>query len=74
MNKEEVIYPSMVIRSQSETIELQEKEIDRLNNVINELEKYIKENSIYYNTSDGCQWIDQFKVLDKLKELKNVDK
>lgn len=45
-------------------------EVVRLNNVINELEKYIKENSIYYNTSDGCQWIDQFKVLDKLKELK----
>lgn len=47
-----------------------QKENERLNNVINELEKYIKENSIYYNTSDGCQWIDQFKVLDKLKELK----
>ena len=47
-----------------------QQEIDRLNNIINELEKYIKENSIYYNTSDGCQWVDQFKVLDKLKELK----
>lgn len=49
-------------------------EIDRLNNIINELEKYIKENSIYYNTSDGCQWIDQFKLLDKLKELKENNK
>jgi len=51
-------------------------EVQRLNNIINELEKYIKENSIYYNTSDGCQWVDQFKVLDKLKELKesNNDK
>lgn len=46
------------------------KEIERLNNIINELEKYIKENSWYYNTSDGCQWVNQFKVLDKLKELK----
>ena len=49
-------------------------EYDRLNNIINELEKYIKENSIYYNTSDGCQWVDQFKVLDKLKELKEDNK
>ena len=47
-----------------------EDEIERLNNIINDIEKYIKENSIYYNTSDGCQWVDQFKVLDKLKELK----
>ena len=46
------------------------QEINRLNNIIDELEKYIKENSIYYNTSDGCQWVDQFKVLDKLNELK----
>ena len=30
----DVIYPTMVIRSQAETIELQEKEIDRLNNEI----------------------------------------
>lgn len=49
------------------------RENERLNNIINELEKYIKENSIYYNTSDGCQWVDQFKVLDKLKELKGSD-
>ena len=51
-------------------LEEKDKEIDRLNNIINELEKYIKENSIYYNTSDGCQWVDQFKVLDKIKALK----
>lgn len=45
-------------------------ELNAKNNIINELEKYIKDNSIFYNTSDGCQWIDQFKVLDKLEELK----
>ena len=50
--------------------EEKDKQIERLNNIINELEKYIKENSWYYNTSDGCQWVNQFKVLDKLKELK----
>ena len=36
-----VIYPTMVIRTQAETIELQEKEIERLNNDIKEL---LKEN------------------------------
>lgn len=46
------------------------QEINRLRNIINELEKYIKENSWYYNTIEGCQWVDQFKILDKLKELK----
>lgn len=46
------------------------KELENKDNIINEFEKYIKENSWYYNTSDGCQWVNQFKVLDKLKELK----
>ena len=35
----------------------------------NSLREYIKNNSIYYNTSDGCQWVDQFKLLDKMNEL-----
>ena len=56
--------------SADEAIKHQYFEIQRLNNIINELEKYIKENTWYYNTSDGCQWVDQFKALDKLKELK----
>lgn len=32
-----------------------------------------KENSWYYNTSDGCQWVDQFKLLDKMNELESSD-
>lgn len=36
----EVIYPTMVIRSQAETIELQEKEINRLNNLIDKTTNY----------------------------------
>ncbi len=48
---------------------LQEKN-KKLNKIIDELENYLKENSIYYNTSDGCQWVNQFKLLDKLTELK----
>lgn len=34
------LYPTMVIRSQAEAIELLEKENERLNNIINKLEKY----------------------------------
>ena len=60
----------IITRWQDPTIEEYQKEIERLNNILDEIEKYIKENSWYYNTSDGCQWIDQFKLLDKLKELK----
>lgn len=41
--------------------QLQQKE-----NIIKEVREYIKENSIYYPTSDGCQWVDQFKVLEIL--------
>lgn len=46
------------------------KQIDQLTNNWNELEEWIKKNSWYYNTSDGCQWVDQFKLLDKMKEIK----
>lgn len=38
----DVIYPTMVIRSQAETIELQENKIKRLKNIINELERILQ--------------------------------
>lgn len=66
---------SFIVREDNKpSYEELENKIDRLNNIINELEEYIKKNSIYYNTSDGCQWVDQFKVLDKLKALKGDNK
>ena len=40
--------------------------IQQKENIIKEVREYIKENSIYYPTSDGCQWVDQFKVLEIL--------
>ena len=46
--------------------------LDYINNLQtrwNSLREWIKENSWYYNTSDGCQWVDQFKLLDKMNEL-----
>ena len=55
-------------------IKEQKRQIDQLTNNWNELEEWVKENSWYYNTSDGCQWVDQFKLLDKMKEIKEVNK
>ena len=45
------------------------QELNHYKNNWEELKKWVKENSWYYNTSDGCQWADQFKILDIMKEL-----
>ena len=65
----------------------QQKEIDRLNNIINELEKYLKENIKLTKTAVHFEILDDYDtrkykrdialfemVLDKLKELKDSDK
>lgn len=58
--------------------EYKEDEIDRLNNIINELEKWLRKNindinGYFENTPFGVE--ETYKeVLDKLKELKNGDK
>lgn len=54
-------------------------EIDRLNNIINELEKVIQENKFWiYNdvleTRENFEVIDVEYILDKLKELKENNK
>ena len=61
-------------------IELYEKEIERLNNIINELEEYIKpflymlngitDRDIY----EECQLEDFTMIMEKLQELKGSDK
>lgn len=48
------------------------KEIDRLNNIINELEKYINEEYIYDEL--GMKIFDASELQDKLQELKGDDK
>ena len=48
---------------------LKDLKIEQLQSNWNSLKEWIKENSWYYNTSDGCQWVDQFKLLDKMNEL-----
>ena len=50
-----------------------DKEIERLNNIINELEKYcIDEKEDLISGCEVCE--DILKMIDKLKELKGVDK
>ena len=60
---------SLDINGQSMQREVYEREIKKLQSNWNSLREWIKENSWYYNTSDGCQWVDQFKLLDKINEL-----
>ena len=48
------------------------REIERLNNIINELEKYINEKYIYDDI--GMKIFDASTLQDKLQELKGSDK
>ena len=53
------------------TIEEKDKEIKRLNNIINELEKWLKEDKEYAMNNFECgRCFNMFNILDKLKELK----
>lgn len=48
-----------------------DKEISRLNNIINELEKWLKSIQLTYLRSDNQPVYRYQEVLDKLKELQN---
>jgi regulator of sigma D len=68
-------------RSQ-QTIIKQSEEIERLNNIINELEKDLQSNMAYYDNLyeelDEQEYIDKYfalkEVFEKLQELKGSDK
>ena len=81
---EDKIYPSMVIRSQAETIELLEKENNQLQNNWNELKKFIEEEknrlatqvgNIYEDSLDKIHFVNEdifnelTKVSNKMQEL-----
>ena len=60
------------VRNITDTIEHRQlKEIERLNNIINELEKYINEEYIYDEL--GMKIFDASELQDKLQELKGSD-
>ena len=61
-----------------EIIEEQDKELERLNNVINELEKELKERYLDFKDSE-CEEIkasayEDISILERLKKLKGSDK
>ena len=53
-------------------IKEQDKKIKRLNNIINEIERYINEEYIYDEL--GMKIFDASKLQDKLQELKGSEK
>lgn len=65
---------------QSMLIQVYEKEIDRLNNIINELEEYIKPYLYMLNgiqdrdIYEQCQLDDFTDIMEKLQELKENNK
>ena len=60
------------IKEMNKRLDEREQEIERLNNIINELEKYINEEYIYDEL--GMKIFDASELQDKLQELKGSDK
>ena len=60
-------------RAEENDIKLLKEEINRLNNIIDELEKYLEEESRYNEYKDVFYRDHMGYVLDKLKELKDSD-
>jgi len=58
------------ITNLQQKVEEKNKEIDRLNNIINELEKYLIEHIDEYRDMEQDAMFEFGLVLDKLKELK----
>lgn len=74
MNIDNITSDSMTLtyNGKAMLIKVYEQEIERLNNIINELERYINEEYIYDEL--GMKIFDASKLQDKLQELKGSDK
>lgn len=59
----DVIYPTMVIRSQAETIELQDKEINRIQNLIDKTTTYYLK-TLAKNGSMPDEAVEMFNLLE----------
>ena len=64
---EDRIYPSMVIRSQAEAIELLEQENQQLKHNWNELKEWLKDTAYWGIEMEGC--FNTREVLNKMHEL-----
>ena len=60
----------LLIQELRDTIDNQREEIERLNNIINELEKDIKIQLSQGGPREIRDLVDGYDILDKLKELK----
>ena len=65
-------YTEKEVLEEAEKCEEYKKETDRLNNIINKLEKWIKENNLGKYRTENV--VDTDELLDKLKELKENNK
>ena len=86
MNKEELRQYSAKLMAENERLnqyidfykdltERQNKDLEGLNNIINELEKWLEEKQILYGINQqGFSWGVCGEALDKLQELKGEDK
>lgn len=63
-----------VLKEHEDIIDEKEKEIERLNNIINELEKWLEEDLKEVYRDAGYRHKLILEVQDKLQELKGVDK
>ncbi len=64
---------SQIVEAVKPFLEEKDKEIERLNNIINELENYIIENS-FGSPVNNCSVIETYKILNKLQKLKGSNK
>ena len=72
MNKEERIYPSIVIRSQAEAIELLEEENKRFQNNWNELKGWLIQLQKFKGINQqGFSWGVAQEVIDKMQEIES---
>ena len=69
MNKEERIYPSMVIRSQAEAMKLLEKENKRFQNNRNELKEWLE--SKLDSPKDFWSVLSIKDILEKMQEIES---
>ncbi len=75
MNIENLTSDDMTLTYNGLTMQknIYEQEIERLNNIINELEKWLKEKQILYGINQqGFTWGVCGEALDKLQELKEL--
>ncbi len=80
INEDILTSEGKVIRDLTNIFTNKNREIEKLNNVINKFEEYIKnaiEEHQRYDKKNNSEWVlynDYYKMLDKIEELKKENK